>query len=290
MMRFRIGRTEVRISIGALPLFAFCIVAGELRALLLAGTALAVHELSHAIAIKNLGGRTARISVYPFGAVMTPELPSKSAEWVIALAGPLGSFALSAMLSLTETFGLRSAWAGDLNRTSLAIGLLNLVPAFPLDGGRLFRTLLSETVRARTAKTMLLLFTSVFACGSIGAGVYLALRGVYAWTLFLLPPFLVYAAVSEWKTPDAGAVSRAMERKTALRSGSPQKVQIVVLPQDASVGDAVCSIARSRYTIFRVQTEGGSIELTEDDALDAAAKSGLSAPIKSVFSGLTAGK
>lgn len=290
MIRFCIGRTEVRISFGVLPLFAFCIVAGELKALLLAGTALAVHELSHAIAIKNFGGRTVRVSVYPFGTVMTPEMPKDGAAWAVALAGPLGSFTLAAVLTLPESLGLRSAWTEELFHTSLAIGLLNLVPAFPLDGGRLFRALLVKTVRERAAKTVLLIFTSLAACGLIGAGIYLVLHGVFAWTLFLLAPFLIGAAVSEWKTPDANAVSRVMERKTALRSGSPQKAQIVVLPPEASVSDAVCSIAKNRYTIFRIPTETGTLELTETDALDAAAKSGLDAPLKSIISGLTAGK
>lgn len=281
----------MRISPGVLPLFAFCIVAGETRVLLLSLFALSVHESAHAIAIRNLGGRIARVSVYPFGAVMTPEFYIRSgAEWIAAAAGPLGSFALSGMLALLKTFHIAAAWTDEVFRISLCIGFLNLAPAYPLDGGRVFYALLCACASERTARTVQLVFTALTSCGMIAAGVFLALHGVFAWTLFLIPPFLLGSAVSERRLPDTGIVARVMERREALRSGMPQKAQTVVLPESASIGDAVLAITGNRFMILRILCGTAFFELTESDILDAAAKYGMRTPLKTVISRLTAGK
>ncbi len=290
-MKFRVGGTEVRLSFGVLPLFAFCIVARETRALLLSCAALSVHEISHAIAIGNLGGRIARISIYPFGAVITPEwFKGEQGDWIAAIAGPLGSFALSGMLAAFRTAGVGFAWTEELFRVSLLIGLLNLVPAYPLDGGRVCRALLLRTVSERRARTVLLIFTALVSLGLTAAGVYLILHGVPAWTLLAIPPFLLGSAFAERRMPDAGIVARVMERREALRSGTPQKAQTVVLCDTATVGDAILAIAQSRYTILRIRTATGFVELTESDALQAAARCGLKTPLKTAISRLTAGK
>ena len=290
-MRFRIGGTEVRLSFGVLPLLAFCIVAGETRALLLSCAALTVHEISHAIAIGNLGGRIARISLYPFGAVITPEwFKGKQGDWIAAIAGPLGSFALSGMLAVLRTAGVGFAWTEELFRVSLLIGFLNLVPAYPLDGGRVCRALLLRIVSERKARTVLLIFTALVSLGITAAGVYLILRGVPAWTMLAIPPFLLGSAFTEQRMPDAGIVARVMERREALRSGTSQKAQTVVLSDAATVGDAILAISQSRYTILRIRTGTGFVELTESDALQAAARCGLKTPLKTAISRLTAGK
>lgn len=290
-MKFRVGGTELRISFGVLPLLAFCIVAGETRALLLSCAALTVHEISHAIAIGNLGGRIARISLYPFGAVITPEwFKGEQGDWIAAIAGPLGSFALSGMLAVLRTAGVGFAWTEELFRVSLLIGFLNLVPAYPLDGGRVCRALLLRIVSERKARTVLLIFTALVSLGLTAAGVYLILRGVPAWTMLAIPPFLLGSAFAEQRMPDAGIVARVMERREALRSGTPQKAQTVILSDAATVGDAILAISQSRYTILRIQTGTGFVELTESDALQAAARCGLKTPLKTAISRLTAGK
>ena len=290
-MKFRVGGTELRLSFGVLPLLAFCIVAGETRALLLSCAALTVHEISHAIAIGNLGGRIARISLYPFGAVITPEwFKGKQGDWIAAIAGPLGSFALSGMLAVLRTAGVGFAWTEELFRVSLLIGFLNLVPAYPLDGGRVCRALLLRIVSERKARTVLLIFTALVSLGITAAGVYLILRGVPAWTMLAIPPFLLGSAFTEQRMPDAGIVARVMERREALRSGTSQKAQTVVLSDAATVGDAILAISQSRYTILRIRTGTGFVELTESDALQAAARCGLKTPLKTAISRLTAGK
>lgn len=118
------------------------------------------HELTHALAARAFGTRTRSIRLLFFGgaADIEHEPASPLAEFVIAFAGPLASLALGAGLSLAAFLGLETppdeagrfvaalgpaptlaAWLGVSN---LALALFNLLPGFPLDGGRMLHALL----------------------------------------------------------------------------------------------------------------------------------------------------
>ncbi|NCG20583.1 MAG: Zn-dependent protease [Rhodobacterales bacterium] len=103
-----------------------------------------LHELGHALAARRYGIQTAHITLYPFGGIAAiekmPEEPSQ--ELVIALAGPAVNFALVAGFGWLWSAGIGSAalWIAALN---LGMGVFNLIPAFPMDGGRVLRALLA---------------------------------------------------------------------------------------------------------------------------------------------------
>jgi Zn-dependent protease len=107
-----------------------------------------VHELSHALVARRHGVRVNGIRLHVFGGVseLQTEPASPRAEFNIAAVGPLASFVIAAFC-----YGLGRAvadvpWAfaltGYLAAVNLVLGLFNLVPGFPLDGGRLLRAML----------------------------------------------------------------------------------------------------------------------------------------------------
>jgi Zn-dependent protease len=112
-----------------------------------------LHEFGHALMARRFGIETEDITLYPIGGVARlrrmPRAPG--AELLITLAGPAVNFAIAAAL-----FGLSSLWAvpagsgefvadflEELCLINLGLGLFNLIPAFPMDGGRIFRALLT---------------------------------------------------------------------------------------------------------------------------------------------------
>lgn len=291
-MTFRAGGAEIRITFAAVLFWAFCLVAGEGKPLLWAAVALCVHESAHAVAANNLGCSVTRVTVWPFGAVMRLDrlFLCERTERIVSIAGPLGSLAAAGALRLFQPLLPEGEWTGALVRSNLLIAGINLLPAFPLDGGRVFRSLLLRFLRERTAKIILLSFTAAIACGAVGTGAYLLCRGVPAWTLFAIPPFLMLSAVSEWRQPDVGIVSRVMQRSDALKSGEPQRAILVVLPENATVRDAVSALSRSQYTVLRVMRGDGFREIGEEALFAAAAKFGMETPLKTVTLRLTAGK
>ena len=103
--------------------------------------AAALHELCHYVAILALGGRVGEIAVGPGGAAMELESLSAVREILAAAAGPVGSLSLT----LAGRLFPRLALCG------LAQGFFNLLPIYPLDGGRILRRLLELVLPERIA-------------------------------------------------------------------------------------------------------------------------------------------
>lgn len=107
-----------------------------------------LHELFHALVALQQGVRVSGIRLHVFGGVsdLESEPPSPQAEALITIVGPLASFVIAALCySLGRTVAdvpWAAALTGYLAAVNLIVGLFNLAPAFPLDGGRLLRAML----------------------------------------------------------------------------------------------------------------------------------------------------
>ncbi|MEJ5227691.1 site-2 protease family protein [Thermodesulfovibrio sp.] len=121
-------------------------IKGALAALLLF-VSVAIHELSHSLVALKYRLEIESITLFIFGGVaqMKGEPPSPQAEFRIAIAGPLASFALAGIFYALEAntldIGAKSLFA-YVSNINLILGIFNLIPGFPMDGGRVFRAML----------------------------------------------------------------------------------------------------------------------------------------------------
>jgi stage IV sporulation protein FB len=154
-----------------------------------------LHELGHAAMGRSYGVRTREIVLYPFGGIARlEEIPGGRAELMIALAGPAVNLALAAAIETTMLIGgvrpdlpVRLQAPPDVLQYLLFVNLMlflfNLLPAFPMDGGRVLRaalTLAMPPVRA----------TEIAATVGRVLAVLLAAGG-----LLLSNPFLIVVAL-----------------------------------------------------------------------------------------------
>ena len=116
-----------------------------------------LHELGHALAARQFGIATQDITLYPIGGVARlHQLPrAPGAELVIALAGPAVNVAIAVVLGVALIASSvvphhPASWVAgglellsDLQGINLLLAVFNLLPAFPMDGGRVLRALLS---------------------------------------------------------------------------------------------------------------------------------------------------
>jgi Zn-dependent protease len=144
-----------------------------MTALIIFGSVLA-HELGHSLVARRYGIETKVIMLHPLGgaAVLNDRPPSPRAEMWIAFAGPLVSLALAGVgflgfLATGLEFFEHLAWP------NLLIGGFNLLPAFPLDGGRMLRAGLEMKFGQRRATKWAALLGRVLATGLFVTGMVL---------------------------------------------------------------------------------------------------------------------
>lgn len=109
------------------------------------------HEFAHSIVARHFGLEMRGITLFLFGGVaeMGREPPGPKSEFLIAIAGPISSLLLAYIFWLTETIAKAGGWPtpftgviATLVLINFWVAMFNLVPAFPLDGGRVLRALL----------------------------------------------------------------------------------------------------------------------------------------------------
>lgn len=293
-MRFLLGRTEVCVSYAVLPFYFWCIAIGEGSMLLIGLTTLAVHECAHLISAKNLGFEPVQISVYPIGAVMRfrKDTVDPGKEWIVAAAGPLGSAALASVLYLIRTvFMVESETMRQFQIVGFSIAALNAIPAFPLDGGRIMKSILCSLLKEQTAKRVSFVMTVFCAVAFASVGTFLLTKGLLsAWTLLSVSLFLIPSAIREWKMPEPGIIGDVLNRSRLLRRGERRKAVFVVLSSDATIGDAISAVSVSCVTFFRIYHGNGYYELSENDLLREAGRFGYGEPLKTLISSLTGKK
>ena len=160
-----------------------------------------LHELGHSLEALRLGIRVRNITLYPMGGIAWLERIPRNPwhELRITAAGPIVTFILAGVLWLIDqslqsrsvSVGspdlldrlILSGWSeivGMLAGMNLTIGLFNLIPAFPLDGGRIFRALLAmrldhsraTTIAARVGQGAAILLGASVLFGGSGAGYF----------------------------------------------------------------------------------------------------------------------
>jgi Zn-dependent protease len=134
-----------------------------------------LHELGHALMARRYGIGTADITLYLFGGIARLERMPRSAgpELLIALAGPAVNFAialaLTAFMTASNLLGLPpSELVEVIFKINVGLGLFNLLPVFPMDGGRVLRALLSGPLgRLRATEVAAFLGRTLAVVGAI---------------------------------------------------------------------------------------------------------------------------
>lgn len=241
-----------------------------------------LHELGHALTARRYGIRTRDITLLPIGGLARlermPERPME--ELVVAIAGPAVNFAIAGVLAVGLWWsgvltGLPGLVEGPFLERLLSVNLLiagfNLLPAFPMDGGRMLRALLA-TRRDYVSATD--------TAAHVGQGLAL----VFGLVGLLFNPFLIFIALFVW----IGAAAEAgMVQTKAAFSGVPIAHAMLTdfqsVSADERLGRVVERTLRGSQKDFPV-VEGGRLQgiLTQDRLLGALARHGPEARVADV--------
>lgn len=159
--------------------------AAALTTTLLFFASIVVHELGHALTAARFGIGTRRITLSPIGglAEIEREAETPAQEGAIAVAGPITSLLLGALFlglyaivrSFNVPFGGITVYLGWVN---IALALFNLIPGYPMDGGRVLRAVVWAVTKSYLRGTRVAAQVgALVAIGFVGIGVLLLLNG-----------------------------------------------------------------------------------------------------------------
>lgn len=213
-----------------------------------------LHELGHYLTAKKLGYKLSKFSLSAYGVSLSyfDEKIDFKEEVIIALAGPLTNI-MSAIFvcGIWWIFPTTYFFTSQFVFCSVVLGLINLLPAYPLDGGRIFTNISHSLLKEQTSKKitfffnlmMIILFSTLFV---------LSCFKDFNPTLLLFSIFLVGGLV-EFKNATSYEKINIFHKPKKNFS----KTEVLSVNADTKLSELVKKITSSKTTIFYLQTEKG---------------------------------
>jgi Zn-dependent protease/CBS domain-containing protein len=245
-----------------------------------------LHEFGHIAAARYFGIKTPDITLLPIGGVARlermPEEPGQ--EFVIAIAGPLVNVVIAALIfvalggsagveQMAQVEDPRSGFLVRLAGVNVFLVLFNMIPAFPMDGGRVLRAALASRMSWARA-------TQIAA--SIGQG----LAFVFGFIGLFYNPFLIFIGIFVYLAAAAEAQDAQIRDVAAsVLVGDVMVTDFVRLEGTANMDQAIEALLATTQREFPVVDSAGRLEglLTRDDMIRALKEAGPGAPVSSAM-------
>ena len=256
-----------------------------------------LHEFGHIFMARHFGIPTPEVTLLPIGGVASLErMPEKPMEQLlVALAGPAVNVVIAILLLIVMGFSVDSSSMAKglaniddpahsllarLAAANIFLVVFNMIPAFPMDGGRVLNAILAMNMDKRKAMTI---------SARIGQALALVLGflGLFGNPLLIFIAIFVYmGAAGEAAQSDLEAMTAALDVRDAMES------KIVTLPTEATLGEAVDTLLATPQLEFPVVdafgkpmgllTRDALINALRDKARDASVIDILQTPVPSV--------
>ena len=267
MKLFSVGKTDVLFNPLLLLPVIYYVLNDGLYFVMMLFFVLSLHELCHSIMAYLLYYRINAVEIHPFGfeARLEGEFKSARDELVIAAAGPL----FSILTGLCTLAFKSNAILAEFSRMNIAIGVLNLIPAYPLDGGRIIFSILYLKVDAVKAKkaTVLLGFLLAFALLLLSLFVR-----PFNPSLIVFSLFIALADIQETKRLRSVKIYSLLKSRSALKKGEAIPVKFIALHKSVTYSEALRHIGTNTYTVIIVLDDDmNELErITQNSLLDKA--------------------
>jgi Zn-dependent protease len=212
-----------------------------------------LHELAHSVVARHFHIRVRKIVLYPIGGVSEiEEIPENpSIEWRMAIAGPLTSFLIGSVLfaaaslisiatpvaSISFTIVTAGSLLLDLAILNLLLGGFNLIPAFPMDGGRVFRALLAERIKFTDATRYAAYIGRLFGIAMVIFGVVFP-----DYILLIVVGLFIYIGASE--EAEQTIISTTL---AGVRVSDVACSEVITVKPETIIADAYEMMFKARY-------------------------------------------
>lgn len=261
-----IGGTAVYLHLATVIVAMYMVLLGLGWTLVVAGLSVLLHEAAHAVVSACFGAPPIEIELTPLGALMRQEdeerLPPAQ-RLLMLLAGPMMSLVLCWLALMLTRNGILSVAMGRMFfMSNMTLLLLNLLPALPLDGGRVIALLLSLKFRQETVRRTMRIMGTVlgFACLLSNLVITFCMGG---WNLSLAAAgcFLMYAGTVGTTSTAMAELRQLMDRRIRLEKQGWLPCRWVAVTDRAPLRHAVARLRPGQHTMYIVIETGTQKQL-----------------------------
>jgi stage IV sporulation protein FB len=251
---------------------------GNILGFVMVLASLFIHETAHGLTGEFLGYRDNEFQLTPFGGrlKMDPLFTLNSeTEFLIAVSGPAANWSMVAGVAYLKLLGIDHPFLTQWSRINCLLGSLNLIPALPLDGGRILHAGFIRyfgQAKAMTQVKVISWLTAALLAGWGAAG----LRRGETGSLFILTAGWIMVHLIRKERGHIDLTWRLLQHKKRLLVQKGQlPVRPVLVRPDTFVKDALREYGGNEYLIFYIYNQPALTAISEDMAWESLLDQGL---------------
>jgi stage IV sporulation protein FB len=278
-----------KISIGLLTITFFLVLCGagiyygNLLTVILLWLALLIHETAHFFFAELFGYQVQEFKLTPFGGCMVIDAlmaVDPMAEFVISAAGPLTNFLMVGGVGYLGLLDIKNPWLDSWGQWNWLLGAVNLLPAAPLDGGRMLHALFKRSVPVRTGMML------AKAIGRFVGGLMITIGIIRFSTdrpgmLYILTGIFILYNVNNYQSPKMDSFWRMSEkRKKTFSIKGYATLKALLVKGDMLIRDILKRYGGDELLIFLIDNPEGVQLVTEEKAWELLIDKGYDATFK----------
>ena len=233
--------------------------------------ALIPHEFGHIFGTYLTKHKISSVELMPFGAAikMKSQHNLNEDEFFLAFCGPAASIIAATLVAGLITFFGELQFLSPFINASVLLCVLNLIPALPLDGGRMLRGILCKKLKPSSANRICAIIGIFLSIALLSFDIYALKNGVFNPSMFILAVFIFSGAVGELKNKAYSSVMASYSRSSALKEKGSLKLNTVAMHEDESAADALKKV--NGATLIAIVDDALHLKgtVTEGDLLNA---------------------
>lgn len=270
---------RIKIHILFPPLLAASIVCGYYRMFLTAYLCALLHELGHIFTASVLEIKISHIEILPFGICAKLEsgiIKNPSFETATAFSGPLVNILLAGGAYVVREI-LPPTYFKYWEDINLSLACVNLIPALPLDGGRIMRAFLTKKIGALRAYNFAVKISFIPISLLLGISVYGLLTKSFNFSLILISAFLLGNLCLEQNNISKNVLNEFLGYKIKLEKGKLTHSRIITAHQSTPARHILKMLSYDKYYIVCVVNDDLQITkiLTEGEIVSALTDMGI---------------
>lgn len=284
-----INGVNINLNNGFLALLGLFFIAGVLGKGLIAFSVVLIHEMAHIKVARMFGVNVSEVELLPFGGVsrIGGEVVSDPAKEVyVAAVGPATNLLLFGLGIALKNNGL---WHNDLGpfflQCNLMVAAFNLLPALPLDGGRVYRAYLARRVGFRQATYRAAWWGQFWGVAIVLGGAMGLAAGISGLDIVVTGLFILYAATNEKSLAPYHFVRHLSRKKSELSSSGVLPGEPLVSFDTVRLGDVTRLFVPKRFHLVLLLDKDYHYRgvVSEAQIVDALLKDGMDIPVGSLL-------